>query len=163
MTSQTGTSQTGTSQAASGQSGSSHPATPQPIAAIASYHAHIYYDVAATRGEAEILRRQIAERFAVRVGNWHDKLVGPHTRAMYQIAFAVEVFPKIVPWLMLNHRGLSILVHPNTERPRDDHLIHALWIGDKLPVKGETLDETLGADEEPEMLAPNTTPTVTEI
>lgn len=136
---------------------------PQSIAAIASYHAHIYYDVATTRGEAEVLRRQIAERFVVRVGNWHDRLVGPHTRPMYQIAFATEVFPKIVPWLMLNHRGLSILVHPNTERPRDDHLVHALWIGEKLALRGDTLPDSLGEDEEPEMLGPNTEPTVPEI
>lgn len=136
---------------------------PKRIGEIASYHAHIYYDVAKTKHEAEILRRQIAERFAVRVGNWHDELVGPHLKSMYQIAFAVEVFPMLVPWLMLNHRGLSIIVHPNTERPRDDHLIHALWIGEKLPVKGESLPVTIGEDEEPEKLGPNTTPSMTEI
>ncbi len=135
----------------------------QPIGSIASYHAHIYYDVATTRGEAENLRRQIAERFAVRVGNWHDKPVGPHPQAMYQIAFAVEVFPRIVPWLMLNRRGLVVLVHPNTERPRDDHLIHAFWLGEKLPLIGAILPEEIDADEEPEMLGPNTVPTVAAI
>ena len=138
-------------------------AEPKRIGEIASYHAHIYYDVAKTKGDAEILRRQIADRFVVRVGNWHDELVGPHLKSMYQIAFAVEVFPRLVPWLMLNHRGLSIIIHPNTDRPRDDHLLHALWIGEKLPVKGSVLPETLGADEEPERLGPNTTPNIAEI
>jgi hypothetical protein len=33
--------------------------------------------------------------------------VGPHHQAMYQVAFAKEVFADLVPWLML-----SILVHP---------------------------------------------------
>jgi len=136
---------------------------PRRIAGIASYHAHIYYDREKTRGEAEILRQQIAERFAVRVGNWHDKLVGPHLQSMYQIAFRVEVFPKLVPWLMLNRRGLSILVHPNTDRPRDDHLVQALWLGPVLDVNGDVLPEDLPEDEELENLPPNTTPHLSDI
>lgn len=141
------------------------PATVEPrsIASIASYHAHIYYDVATTRGEAEILRGQIAARFAVRVGSWHDRQVGPHGQSMYQIAFGVEVFATLIPWLMLNRRGLSVLVHPNTDRPRDDHLLQSLWLGPALPVKGEVLDEELPAGEAPENLAPNTTPSLDDI
>ena len=77
---------------------------------------------------------------------------------MYQIAFGTAVFATLVPWLMLNRRGLSILVHPNTERPRDDHLIQSLWLGPSLAIRGEVLGETLDADEMPEDLPPNTTP-----
>jgi DOPA 4,5-dioxygenase len=142
---------------------STHAASPRSIAGIASYHAHIYYDVATTRKEAEILREQIAARFAVRVGSWHDKQVGPHGQAMYQIAFGVDVFAILVPWLMLNRRGLSVLVHPNTDRPRDDHLLQALWLGTPLAIKGEVLDEELPAGEAPENLAPNTTPSLDDI
>lgn len=134
------------------------PHAPRRIAEIASYHAHIYYDPRTTKADAEILRRQIAERFAVRVGAWHDELVGPHRQSMYQIAFGTAVFATLVPWLMLNRRGLSILIHPNTDRPRDDHLIQSLWLGSPLPVSGEVLGETLDPDEEPENLPPNTTP-----
>lgn len=80
---------------------------------ITGYHAHIYYD-AVTRPLAERLRQAIGGRFAAQLGRWHDQPVGPHPVAMYQVAFPVDEFPRLVPWLMLNRRELSVLVHPLT-------------------------------------------------
>jgi aromatic ring-cleaving dioxygenase len=128
---------------------------PQPLAAIASFHAHIYYDPS-MRTEAERLRSWISERFVVTLGRWHDALVGPHEQSMYQVAFAVEIFPKLVPWLMLNHGRLSILVHPNTTRPLADHTAHALWIGTPVGIRGENLPRESDAELPRE---PNTSPT----
>ncbi|MFI5014889.1 MAG: DOPA 4,5-dioxygenase family protein [Hyphomicrobiales bacterium] len=135
----------------------SETASPQPLSRISSFHAHIYYDPGTTRGAAQRLRERVAERFVVRNGSWHDVPVGPHPAAMFQISFAKEVFPLIVPWLMLNREGLTILVHPNTDRPRDDHLEHALWMGAVLPLDASRLPET-DAPEPP--LEPNTTPRI---
>jgi DOPA 4,5-dioxygenase len=126
---------------------------PRSTSEIASFHAHVYYDPAATRPEAERLRAWIDERFAVTLGRWHDVKVGPHDQAMFQIAFSSEVFPALVPWLMLNHGSLSILVHPNTINPRRDHLADPLWIGPALALHGEKLPDVSALEQVP---PPNT-------
>ena len=139
-------------------------AEPTSIQAIESYHAHVYFDGTEARARAAVLREQIAARFSVQMGRWRDQPVGPHPMAMYQVAFEAALFQTLVPWLMLNRQGLTIVVHPNTDRPRDDHLKHALWLGAALKLDGRLLEDSLaalgrGQDE----IVPNTTPTGAEI
>ena len=132
----------------------------RPISAVRSWHAHVYYDPATTRDAAERLRERIAERFAVRLGRWHDVPVGPHGAAMYQVAFAVERLPELLPWLALNRGSLSVLLHPNTLAPRADHTAHALWLGTPLPLKAGLLPETESGDDDDPALGSNTMPTI---
>jgi aromatic ring-cleaving dioxygenase len=128
--------------------------SPHELSEIASFHAHVYYDPD-SRAEAEQLRVWIGERFRVTLGRWHDSRVGPHDRAMFQVAFANDVFPALVPWLMLNHGSLSVLVHPNTVNPRRDHTDNSVWIGQPLVVHAEALPDE-GVAELP--MSPNTIP-----
>jgi DOPA 4,5-dioxygenase len=130
---------------------------PRRIAEIASFHAHVYFNSADEHDAAMGLRGEVGERFAVRLGTVWDKPVGPHPQPMFQIAFAPELFPSLVPWLMLNHRGLSVLIHPSTTTPRLDHLEHALWLGPRLPLSADGLSEHDPMVEGPG--EPNTTPT----
>jgi DOPA 4,5-dioxygenase len=128
------------------------------LAEVASWHAHVYFQPEAEREAAIELREAIAERFAVRLGTVWDRPVGPHSRAMYQIAFEPRLFGSLVPWLALNGRGLSILIHPNTTNPKRDHLIDALWLGAALPLEGEMLPE----EAEAELAGPANTQPVAE-
>jgi aromatic ring-cleaving dioxygenase len=115
----------------------SAPADPSKITA---YHAHIYYDVASTKENAVALRDQVAAYFPeVTLGRWHDELVGPHPRSMYQIAFPTKLLATFLPWLMLNRDGLTILLHPETGDDYTDHAVHAVWFGEVLPLRLEML------------------------
>jgi aromatic ring-cleaving dioxygenase len=131
--------------------------TVRPIAEIASFHAHVYFEGEAEAAAARALRAAVAERFAVRLGTWHERPVGPHDRPMFQIAFAPDLFASLVPWLMLNHGTLSILVHANSGHPRQDHVADRIWIGAALPIVEEVLPEH---EDQPETAgAANTAPT----
>jgi DOPA 4,5-dioxygenase len=122
-------------------------AVPEPpsddLARIRGYHAHVYYDPATSRERAARLRERLAAAFPdVRLGRWHDVPVGPHPGAMYQVAFAVERFAALLPFLMLNRDGLTVLVHPETGDDYADHSRHAAWLGEVLPLRLEVLQGT---------------------
>jgi DOPA 4,5-dioxygenase len=98
---------------------------------IKNFHAHVYYDPE-TRDVAAHVRDAIAEQFDTELGRWRDEPVGPHPKSMYQVKFSPQEFGKVVPWLMLNHQGLDVLIHPSTDDDVGDHTHRALWLGEKL-------------------------------
>jgi len=109
--------------------------TPQPIT---GFHVHVYFDPE-TRATALGVRDGLAERFDVELGRIHNKPMGPHPKSMYQVKFAPGEFGKLVPWLMLNHAGLDVLIHPETGNDVADHTDQALWLGQKLDLNIEFL------------------------
>ncbi|CAH2600875.1 conserved protein of unknown function [Rhodovastum atsumiense] len=114
---------------------------PENVGTITAWHAHVYFDQE-SRATAAWLRERVAEHHpAARFGHWHEVKVGPHPGPMYQIAFTSGDAALLIPFLALNRRGLTILVHPDTGRPRADHLEHALWMGAVLPLDAAALVE----------------------
>ena len=102
--------------------------TPQ---AIIGFHVHVYFDPP-TRATALAVRDGLAERFDVELGRIHGRPMGPHPKSMYQVKFAPSEFSALVQWLMLNHAGLDVLIHPETGDDVADHTEQALWLGQKL-------------------------------
>ncbi len=131
------------------------------VSEIVHYHVHVYYD-ATTRPAAMLLREQIADRFAVEMGRLFEQAVGPHPVPQYQVAFEADQFARLVPWLMLNRHGLSILIHPNTDLEREDHFTSALWLGQTITLSEASLSESLQAAGQWPLrsLTINTTPTI---
>jgi aromatic ring-cleaving dioxygenase len=105
---------------------------------IKSYHAHVYYD-AASKKAAAYVRLGLEEKFDAVYGRWHDKPVGPHPRWSYQVEFKAKVFDKLIPWLALNRRDLTIFVHPNTGKAIPDHTDHAMWLGPSVDLNVDAL------------------------
>src|SRR6201999_3153855 len=79
--------------------------------AIASWHAHIYFD-AASRDAAWAFREQIAAHWgdALQIGRFHERPVGPHPMWSYQLAFTQAQFGDVVGWLTLNHGSLDVFL-----------------------------------------------------
>ncbi|MFB2769308.1 DOPA 4,5-dioxygenase family protein [Pelatocladus sp. BLCC-F211] len=111
---------------------------------ITGFHAHVYFDTATREVAARV--REGLSNFDVLLGRWHDKPIGPHPKSMYQVAFSPDQFSKVVPWLMLNREVLDILVHPETGDDVKDHTNHALWLGEKLELNINFLQQ-LGTTE----------------
>ena len=111
---------------------------------VKGYHAHVYYD-RTTRPVAERLRDAITGKFTVEPGAFSDEPIGPHPISQFSVIFRTEEFQNIVPWLMLNHEGLDVLVHPLTESSYDDHSKNALWLGAPVPMRLDILRPTYRA------------------
>jgi DOPA 4,5-dioxygenase len=106
--------------------------------AITGFHVHVYFDPP-TRATALGVRDGLAERFDVELGRIHDRAMGPHPKSMYQVKFVPSEFSALLQWLMLNHAGLDVLIHPETGDDVADHTVNALWLGEKLTLNIEFL------------------------
>ncbi|WP_456295783.1 DOPA 4,5-dioxygenase family protein [Vibrio sp. AK197] len=94
------------------------------------YHAHVYFDEQSLE-KGEFLYAQLQSLPEYQLGRFHQKLVGPHTKWSFQIAFTRDQFDQLIPWLERHRQGLSILVHGNTGDFYQDHTEHAYWLGDE--------------------------------
>jgi aromatic ring-cleaving dioxygenase len=115
---------------------------------IRGYHAHVYYS-SDTRKTAEGLRDTIANKFGLKPHALSDEPRGPHPISQFNIVFKADEFQAIVPWLMLNHEGLDVLIHPLTESSYDDHSKNALWIGTPVPMRLDILRPTYRPEQFP--------------
>ena len=96
------------------------------------YHAHIYF-LEDTRDAAWALREEIEANFSpIDMGRFHEKCVGPHPRWSFQVAFNKDISADFIDWLMLNRKGLTIFLHPQTGNDLEDHRDNPLWMGETL-------------------------------
>jgi DOPA 4,5-dioxygenase len=100
----------------------------RPINAHKAYHAHIYFD-ANTKAIAKRVCDASAEKFGLRVGHFHEKLVGPHPRWSCQVTFGSKDFDKYIHWLDANRVELTVFVHALTGDDLKDHTEFAYWLG----------------------------------
>ena len=104
--------------------------TQSDVRDITSWHAHVYFGPE-SRDDAWGMREVVASQFGdrVQIGRFHERPVGPHPRWSFQIEFLPDEFAGVMSWLALNHRGLDVFAHPNTDDELRDHRDSAIWIG----------------------------------
>ena len=117
--------------------------TAQSVANL-GYHAHIYYDPARTRAVAERICAGIGAKFEVEIEEFRDTPRGPHPISNALVIFKPDQFAHVVPYLMVHRDGLDVLVHPLTEDAVADHTDFALWLGQPIALKIDTLPHGRG-------------------
>jgi DOPA 4,5-dioxygenase len=105
---------------------------------IDGYHAHVYFDPA-TRANAAQLRETITGALGVECRELSDEPRGPHPVPQFRFTFTNAQFQTVVPWLMLNRDGLDVLVHPLTDNSYDDHSCYAVWLGNPVALRLNTM------------------------
>ena len=98
------------------------------MTAIRDFHAHLYFDPDQL-GEAKALAAAMQGRFAVPVGHFHVRPVGPHPRGSCQLTIPPHQFGEVAAWLSVNRGGLTVFAHASTGDDRADHAHHVMWFG----------------------------------
>lgn len=122
---------------------------------IEYYDFHIYYYAHddESQKESDLLRGKLLETFSeeAKTGTIIVKVlpdstvIGPHSTQFWEVDVArPEVFLKLLTWFQLFHGNLSVLIHPQTGNDIKDHTVHALWLGQKLPILTHKLRTTSG-------------------
>lgn len=101
----------------------------RPVNSHKAYHAHVYFDQK-TLAFAERLCKKSGDKFGLKVGRVHQKLVGPHPAWSCQILFGAKDFEAFVPWLDEHRNDLSVLIHALSGNDLDDHTLYAYWLGE---------------------------------
>jgi len=100
---------------------------------IFDFHAHIYFD-ADRVAEAQALATAVRERFAVPVGHFHTRPVGPHPRGSVQMTIPTDRFGAVATWLAVHRAGLTIFAHASTGDDLSDHSRNVVWFGPSEPL-----------------------------
>lgn len=103
----------------------------RPLNLHKAYHAHVYFDE-----DTKVLARGLcdasADKFHLKVGRFHEKLVGPHPRWSCQISFGAKDFDDYISWLDRNRGDLTVFVHALTGDDWKDHTDFAYWLGEEV-------------------------------
>jgi len=101
---------------------------------IENFHAHVYYDVA-DRAKVIKLCEAAGKTFGVKIGRMHDNPVGPHPRGSCQLTITKAQLADVLPWLVLNRKGLTVFTHAQTGNALKDHTDHVIWLGPSETLK----------------------------
>ena len=102
------------------------------------YHAHVYWHNEDQRRVSLDLRKDLIG-LGCPVGRIMEEPIGPHPLPMYQVNYSSTNAEQIEK--LLASTGLDILLHEDTGDDVRDHTLGARWLGNKLKLDLEWLEE----------------------
>lgn len=119
------------------------------VSEVKEYHIHIYFGVNRdAEDRAQELTEDIKKLFPSEIVS-AEKIgeIGPHTVKNYAIHIKKSGFATVIPWVQLNSRDLSILVHPDRNDDLRDHIGPSMWIGKAVEYNEKFFDKLRNAQQ----------------
>lgn len=121
----------------------------------ASYHIHIYTGAKDIYGvdiyNAIRMTREIGSLFPDAILRTHRTgATGPHSRDNMEMNIKPQRLGDIVAWLQQNHKGLSILIRPETKDiSLKNYRESSIWIGKPVPFNPSFFSPVVRAQKRP--------------
>lgn len=98
------------------------------------FDAHIYFTEQTKELALAMRERAISEfsRENIFISRMVDHKIGPHPLPMFEMIFSKDKLNDIIPWLLKNRDGLTVLIHQVTGHDTHDHTHGAMWMGEAL-------------------------------
>lgn len=100
---------------------------------IYDFHVHLYFD-ADELPRAQALAADLARRFALPVGHFHTRAVGPHPRGSVQLTVPADRFGAVATYLSVARDGITVFAHASTGDDLADHSRNVIWFGASEPL-----------------------------
>lgn len=100
---------------------------------IQDFHVHLYFD-ADEVDHARQVATALAEAFALSIGHFHTRPVGPHPRGSVQLTVPTAQFGDVATWLNINRDDLTIFAQASTGDDLADHSRYVIWFGPSEPL-----------------------------
>ena len=103
-----------------------------------NYHAHVYWQNEAER-QISLKLRPVLTKLDCGLGRIMEHPVGPHPLPSYQVNYSTKEQAEVEELLI--ESGLNVLLHEDTGDDMRDHTEGARWLGNKLKLDLEWLEE----------------------
>jgi DOPA 4,5-dioxygenase len=100
------------------------------------FHFHLYF-TPETRASALAIRDELkrVDDFEFDLPPVRERPVGPHPLPIWSMWVDRANFAAATLWMMQQHGGHSVLVHPNIDDGHKDHTDHAMWLGERQQLR----------------------------
>ncbi len=108
-------------------------------------HAHVYYPLE-QKHLALTLHEEVAQKFGgqlIKLSVLNDGPLGPHPLPTFELHFDSGLRDQILEFLKVNRRGLTVLIHEDTNDDHRDHRDQIEWLGEPVELDFGFFDRIL--------------------
>jgi DOPA 4,5-dioxygenase len=108
-------------------------------------HAHVYYSLE-QKLIAQAFHEELVHEFEgkiIKISELNDGPLGPHPLPTFELHFDSGLRDQVVSFIKTNRKGLSVLIHEDTNDDHRDHRDNIEWLGEPIELDFGFFDRIL--------------------